>query len=105
MSTRTQPAPRAPERLLTGSPVGIPTEEAARIVRLRRVRAEKPARPLEEPLALPVTGRIAELHEELTALRAENARHRDRLAALADETRELLDRLEAGGAATESSRG
>jgi CRP/FNR family transcriptional regulator, cyclic AMP receptor protein len=90
--------------LLTGAPVGMPTEDAARIVRLRRHRAEKPARPPEHQRGLPVTGRIAELHEELTALRAENERRRDQFAALADETRELMSRLESQRAARNAAR-
>jgi CRP-like cAMP-binding protein len=64
--------------VLTGAPVGIPTEEAARIVRLRRRRAEAPA--------------ASELHRELAVLRAETRRRREEFAAISEQ----IDRLESG---------
>ena len=86
--------------LLTGAPVGMPTEAATRIVRMRRYRAERPVHPEGpwegQPLAL--TGRIGELHEALTALRADSERQRDEFAALKEQTSELMDRLAAARA-------
>jgi hypothetical protein len=91
--------------LLTGAPVGLPTEEAARIVRRRRRRFEPAdiAAVAEAPgngdvgatgaQALPVTGRITELHDALAALRADNARYRAEFAVIRDETAELMQRL------------
>ncbi len=94
--------------LLTGAPVGLPTEEAARIVRGRRRRFEPgagrtPPEAVEVPapreidaagvLALPATGRIRELHEALSALRADSARYRAEFAAIRGETEELMQRL------------
>jgi CRP/FNR family transcriptional regulator, cyclic AMP receptor protein len=88
--------------LLTGAPVGLPTDEAARIVRRRR-RRFGPAEPVEtvEPAphdghpTLPRTGRIGELHDELTAVRADNARFRADFDALKGETAELMERIAA----------
>ncbi len=90
--------------LLTGAPVGLPTEEAARIVRRRRRRfepatgdlAEAPARGAIDAAgvpALPPTGRIGELHDALSILRADSARYRAEFAALRGETEELMQRL------------
>ena len=57
--------------LLTGSPVGVPTEDAARIVRRRRRRFEPIPAPAKlaatGKTGLPPTGRIAELHDALAA--------------------------------------
>jgi CRP-like cAMP-binding protein len=88
--------------LLTGAPVGMPTEEAARIVRRRRRRFE-PGAIVEPPPsgeidakgtpALPPTGRIRELHDELSTLRADNARYRAEFAAIRGETEALMERL------------
>jgi CRP/FNR family transcriptional regulator, cyclic AMP receptor protein len=86
--------------LLTGAPVGIPTEEAARIIRLRRhthhARGGAAATDGELREQLPVTGRIGELHAALTAVRAETRRRRQELAALTQQTRELTGRLRSG---------
>jgi len=91
--------------LLTGAPVGIPTEEAARIIRVRRHHAEqRPPEPLERN-GLPPTGRIAELVDELATLRAATARRRDDTAALAAQTRELFERLQAGRERRQADRG
>jgi CRP/FNR family transcriptional regulator, cyclic AMP receptor protein len=94
--------------LLTGAPVGLPTEEAARIVRRRRRRFEQSVADAPVPLpeapvngdldaagapALPVTGRITELHDALAALRADNARYRAEFAMIRDETADLMERL------------
>jgi len=91
--------------LLTGAPVGIPTEEAARIIRVRRHHAEqRPPEPLERN-GLPPTGRIAELVDELATLRVATARRRDDTAALAAQTRELFERLQAGRERRQADRG
>src|SRR5215204_6108227 len=91
--------------LLTGAPVGIPTEEAARIIRVRRHHPEqRPPEPLERN-GLPPTGRIAELVDELATLRAATARRRDDTAALAAQTRELFERLQAGRERRQADRG
>jgi CRP/FNR family transcriptional regulator, cyclic AMP receptor protein len=79
--------------LLTGAPVGMPTEESARIVRVRRFSSARPRHDEVEHEALPPTGRISELTEALATLRGESARRRQDTAALARETRELLERL------------
>jgi CRP/FNR family transcriptional regulator, cyclic AMP receptor protein len=96
---------RAPEGgwLLTGAPVGVPTEEAARIIRLRRRTAEPPAEPLERD-GLAVTGRIDELHGELSALRALSRRHDEQFAELSKQTSELIDRMQARQGRDRSAR-
>jgi hypothetical protein len=81
--------------LLTGAPVGMPTEEAARIVRLRRFSGARPDHEAFERRALPQTGRIAELTDELAALREDTARRAQDSAALRQHTHELLERLRA----------
>lgn len=85
--------------LLTGTPVGIPTESAARIIRRRRGRPENAAPPRAgaSPPAeqLPRGGRIGELHAELATLRADNERFREEFAALRGEAAQLSDRLAA----------
>jgi CRP/FNR family transcriptional regulator, cyclic AMP receptor protein len=80
--------------LLTGAPVGLPTEEAARIIRLRRRRAPVPVEPSDEQDGLAVTGHIAELHDALSALRAESRRHREQFATISRRTRELLAQIQ-----------
>jgi hypothetical protein len=84
--------------LLTGAPVGVPTEEAARIVRRRRRRFERATSAAEawgdRDNGLPATRRIGELHDALTAVREDNARFRAEFTALRGETAELIDRLE-----------
>jgi CRP/FNR family transcriptional regulator, cyclic AMP receptor protein len=85
--------------LLTGAPVGIPTEEAARIIRLRRHTPTARAGAAGNGAAreqLPVTGRIAELHDALAALRAETRRRREELSALTQRTRELMNQIQSG---------
>jgi CRP/FNR family cyclic AMP-dependent transcriptional regulator len=82
--------------LLTGAPVGMPTEESARIVRVRRFSSARPRHDEVEHEALPPTGRISELTEALATLRGESARRSQDTAALARETRELLERLRLG---------
>jgi CRP/FNR family transcriptional regulator, cyclic AMP receptor protein len=83
--------------LLTGAPVGMPTEEAARIVRVRRFSGAGAAiREGDNRHGLAVTGRVSELHEGLAAARAENRRQQEELAALSEQTRELLDRVQSG---------
>jgi CRP/FNR family cyclic AMP-dependent transcriptional regulator len=84
--------------LLTGAPIGVPTEEAARIVRRRRRRFE-PSPPAQAPPpdvenGLAATRNIAELHEALAAVREDNARFRDELDLLRGEAAELIGRLE-----------
>jgi CRP/FNR family cyclic AMP-dependent transcriptional regulator len=84
--------------LLTGAPVGVPTEEAARIVRRRRRQVEPATSPVlpapDRDAALPATRRITELHDALTTLREDNVRFRAEFSALRGEAAELLDRLE-----------
>jgi CRP/FNR family cyclic AMP-dependent transcriptional regulator len=84
--------------LLTGAPVGVPTEEAARIVRRRRRRFE-PSPPAEElppdtANGLAATRNIAELHDALNAVREDNARFRAEFNLLRGEAAELIGRLE-----------
>ena len=83
--------------LLTGAPVGVPTEEAARIVRRRRRRFEPPpaqAHPPEHEHEPPIAPRITELHDALTAVREDNSRFRAEFNALRGEAVELIGRLE-----------
>ena len=82
--------------LLKGAPVGIPTEEAMRIVRVRRFNRPGGKVRAGDGDGLAVTGRIGELHDALAAVRAETRRHREEFAALTEQTRELLERLQAG---------
>ena len=77
--------------LLTGAPVGMPTEAAKRIVRRRRPSA-RPMAPATAD-ALPLTGRIGELHDALAGLREANARTRERFHELSRETEELIERI------------
>jgi CRP/FNR family transcriptional regulator, cyclic AMP receptor protein len=84
--------------LLTGAPVGVPTDEAARIVRRRRRRFEPvtdaPQPWVEGEEGLAATRRIDELHDALTLLREDNARFRAEFRALRGEAADLADRLE-----------
>jgi CRP/FNR family transcriptional regulator, cyclic AMP receptor protein len=85
--------------LLTGSPFGVPTEEAARIVHRRRRRFEPTLEPRLEPPAthedgLPPTRRIAELHDALAVVREDSARFSAEFDALRGEAAELIGRLE-----------
>jgi CRP/FNR family transcriptional regulator, cyclic AMP receptor protein len=82
--------------LLTGAPVGIPTEEAMRIVRVRRFNRPSGNIRADDGNGLAVTGRIGELHDALAAVRAETRRHREQFTALTEQTRELLAKLQAG---------
>jgi CRP/FNR family transcriptional regulator, cyclic AMP receptor protein len=91
--------------LLTGTPVGLPTEEAARIIRLRRRRVEAPVEPLDEDEGIGVTGPISELYEELAAVRADSRRHREEFAEISRRTNELLGRIEARRARGTGERG
>jgi CRP/FNR family cyclic AMP-dependent transcriptional regulator len=85
--------------LLTGSPFGVPTDEAARIVHRRRRRFEPSLEPrLESPATredgLPPTRRIAELHDALAVVREDSARFSAEFDALRGEAAELIGRLE-----------
>ena len=85
--------------LLTGEPVGVPTDEAARVIRSRRRRFPS-AEPFEVPgddgdPALATTGRITELHEALDALKADNRRFREDFAVLREQAQTLVDRIAA----------
>jgi CRP/FNR family cyclic AMP-dependent transcriptional regulator len=83
--------------LLTGAPVGIPTEEAARIVRVRRFSGSGvPAGQAEGENGLAITGRIGELHQALNTVRIESQRRREEFAAIKEETQVLIDRLKTG---------
>jgi hypothetical protein len=84
--------------LLTGAPVGLPTEEAARIVRRRRRRFTPPApvAPVEREASAPAlapTGPIGELHEALTPLHVDGARFRAEFDVIRGESEELATRL------------
>jgi CRP-like cAMP-binding protein len=89
--------------LLTGAPVGIPTEEAARIVRGRRFNRGGVAAQTDEN-GLAVTGQIDELQQGLAAVRRESRLQREEFAAIREQTRDLIDRLEPGRARTGPSR-
>jgi CRP/FNR family transcriptional regulator, cyclic AMP receptor protein len=83
--------------LLTGEPVGVPTEEAARVIRSRRRRFPA-AEPVEVAVAaagpaLPDTGRISDLHEALESLKESHRRNRENFEALRDEAAALVDRI------------
>ena len=85
--------------LLTGEPVGVPTDEAARIIRSRRRRFPA-AEPVEVPAAaadlqLATTGRVTELHVALDALKAESIRHRHDFEILREETAALVGQISA----------
>ena len=89
--------------LLTGAPVGMPTEEAARIVRVRRFSgARVPAAADHDGLA--VTGRIGELHQALSAVRLESQRRREEFAAIKEQTQALIERLHTGRDGTGADR-
>ena len=78
--------------LLSGAPYGVPSEDAARIVRRRRRRFE-PA----EADAVVVgysDGTGAELHDALAAVRGSHRRHREEFQALKGRTEELLAELQ-----------
>jgi CRP/FNR family transcriptional regulator, cyclic AMP receptor protein len=69
--------------LLTGAPFGMPSQEAARIVRQRRQRFGEPPPPRPR----------AELHDALVALERDTARAHAELDALRGQATELIDRL------------
>jgi CRP/FNR family transcriptional regulator, cyclic AMP receptor protein len=73
--------------LLTGEPYGMPSKEAARIIRQRRQRFAP------EP---PAARSGSELIETLNALRRDSARFRDEYSALRTEASELMERLATG---------
>jgi hypothetical protein len=85
--------------LLTGDPIGVPTEEAARVIRSRRRRfpdseqVEMPSLPPAE--TQPATGRIAELHEALDALKVDHERHLHDFEVLRGEASALVGRIAA----------
>jgi CRP/FNR family cyclic AMP-dependent transcriptional regulator len=86
--------------LLTGEPVGVPTDEAARVIRSRRRRFEageaaEAAAAQMAALPLPDTGRIADLHVALDGLKADHRRHREEFEALRDEAATLVGRISA----------
>ena len=73
--------------LLTGAPYGVPSEEAARIVRLRRRRFEP------SQAARRSTPSEAELHESLASVRADTTRRSAELDDLRGRTAELIEEL------------
>jgi hypothetical protein len=83
--------------LLSGAPVGMPTDEAARIVRRRRRRFETARADVQTSddgdEALAPSGRVGELHDALSALHADNLRQRAQFDVIRGETVELLSRL------------
>jgi CRP/FNR family cyclic AMP-dependent transcriptional regulator len=81
--------------LLTGAPFGVPSDEAARIVRQRRQRFERGDDGDEQPG--PTTG---ELHDALAAVREDNERYRAEFDVLRGQAAELIERL-----ASERARG
>jgi CRP/FNR family cyclic AMP-dependent transcriptional regulator len=85
--------------LLTGEPVGVPTDEAARIIRSRRRRFQATEHVAENGEAaaatLPPTARVAELHEALDALKADSLRHLDDFETLRREARALRGEIAA----------
>lgn len=85
--------------LLTGEPVGVPTDEAARIIRSRRRRfpaAETIEVTAEAATAqLAATGRVADLHDALDILKADNRRHRENFEALRQEALALKGQISA----------
>ena len=85
--------------LLTGEPVGVPTDEAARIIRSRRRRfpaAETVEVPVDVATAqLAATGRIADLHDALDVLKADSRRHRENFEALRQEALTLQGQISA----------
>jgi CRP-like cAMP-binding protein len=85
--------------LLTREPVGVPTEEAARVIRSRRRRFPA-AEPVEVPPAphaedLPATGRVQDLHEALDAVKADSRRHREDFQVLRQEAVALVGEIAA----------
>jgi CRP/FNR family transcriptional regulator, cyclic AMP receptor protein len=84
--------------LLTGEPIGVPTGEAARVIRARRRRMKAERLPDVAPVAdapaeLPLTGRIGELHEVLQGLRSDNERFRQDFSRLVETTQTLVEKL------------
>jgi hypothetical protein len=85
--------------LLTGEPVGLPTHEAARVIRARRRRGVAGAEPIPAPAgASPERApagdpRIADVHEALEALKAQHRRHREDFESLREEAAALVGRL------------
>jgi hypothetical protein len=77
--------------LLSGAPYGVPSEDAARIVRRRRRRFEREG---EAPPREPTTRADAELQDALTALRGSYAKYSAEFDELRGQTNELLARLE-----------
>jgi hypothetical protein len=92
--------------LLTGEPVGVPTEEAERLIPIRRKLIGRLAEPDAEPPAaepppMPAfSGAQQEMHETLERLRGESQVHIDHLLSLADAAR----RLQAESAAARERR-
>jgi CRP/FNR family transcriptional regulator, cyclic AMP receptor protein len=89
--------------LLRGDPVGMPTEEAGRLVPIRRKLlgrlkdagpGDEPPLPYLPPQAPAVATVLAELQDTITLLRSETRLHIDELEALAGRSRQLL--VEAG---------
>src|SRR4051794_2070166 len=86
--------------LLKGEPVGVPTDEAARVIRSRRRRFPA-AEPVEVAVSsavdpgLPDTGRVADLHEALEELKESHRRHREDFEVLREQAATLVDRISA----------
>jgi CRP/FNR family transcriptional regulator, cyclic AMP receptor protein len=72
--------------LLTGEPVGMPTEEAARIIRRRRRRVEPAG-------ATTPVAETDQLHDTLTVLQEDSTRRRAEPEAISGDTAEPMVRL------------
>jgi hypothetical protein len=81
--------------LLTGAPYGMPSHEAARIVRQRRRHHAEPQQAERE---LRAAREGVELHDTLQALLADNARRRAEFDELRGQTSELMERIAASRA-------
>jgi CRP/FNR family transcriptional regulator, cyclic AMP receptor protein len=85
--------------LLTGEPVGVPTAEAARVIRARRRRTADlrpfpvPKNEMAAAAAFAGDPRIADVHEALEALKAQHRRHREDFESLREEAALLVGRL------------
>jgi CRP/FNR family cyclic AMP-dependent transcriptional regulator len=79
---------------LAGDPVGVPTAEAARVIRARRSRFDRDAPPSAGERETPPAGsRLAAIHESLRALRTDHVRFRRESDELRERAGSLIDEL------------